>query len=100
MSRIKATLAIALTSLAIIAAACVPAAQDPETIGPTSATDHAQARYLVIHERGELSKGKLQERINQLEKQGYDLHTMAPMHALTFGYYAVMERTSPAPQRP
>ena len=78
--------------------------QAPVTHGPDQPAAEAAAtipsphdRYLVIYDQAELGRGTLQDKINATAAQGYTVVSVSPMHAASYGYVAVLERTPSTP---
>ena len=106
----KITFPAALTAATLVLAlalaptlGCSP--QVPATPGPdqpaaegSTTIPSPQDRYLIIYDQGELGRGTLQDKINAAAAQGYTVVSVSPMHAASYGYVVVLERTPTAPE--
>ena len=73
-------------------AAATPGPDQPAADGSTTIPS-PHDRYLVIYDQGELGRGTLQDKINAAATLGYVLVSLSPMHAASYGYVAVLERS-------
>ena len=58
------------------------------------AAPNPEDQYLIIYDQGALKTGTLEEKLNAAAAQGYTVISISPMHSMSYGYMAVLERTA------